>query len=162
MEKKSLKFLEFAPDAFVVIDREGKIFFVNVQTEKLFGYGRNELIGQPMEMLLPERLRKLHIGHRAGFILDPKTRPMGAGLDLVGCRKDGSEFPVEISLSPIETDDGILVTSVIRDITERKWAEDEILRLNRELEQRVIVLARALGILGVQVSATPTLVEFSV
>ena len=129
--------LESAPDAIVIVDRDGRIALVNGQTEKIFGYKRDEVIGEPVEILLPERFRKLHIGHRTGYTSEPHTRPMGVGLDLVGRRKDGSEFPVEISLSPMETGDGILITSVIRDVTDRKRADDEIRKLNRELEQRV-------------------------
>src|ERR1700742_3503744 len=93
--------LEAAPDALVVIDESGKIAFVNQQTERLFGYGRDELIGKPIEQLIPERVRKLHVQHRARFAAASRMRPMGSGIELFACRRDGSEFAVEISLSPL-------------------------------------------------------------
>ena len=115
--------LEAAPDAIVGVDSSGRIQLVNAQTEKLFGYRRDELLGQPVEILVPDEHRREHPHHRAQYFAEPRTRPMGAGLDLVARRKDGSEFPAEISLSSIETDLGILVTAAIRDVTERKQAE---------------------------------------
>ena len=130
--------VESAPDAVVIADGEGRITLVNAQTEQMFGYAREELLGRPVEMLLPERVRNAHVHHRASYESAPRTRAMGPGLDLLGRRKDGSEVPVEISLSPLQTEGGLLVTSVIRDVTERKRAEEEIKRLNQDLERRVV------------------------
>jgi PAS domain S-box-containing protein len=110
--------LEYAPDATVIIDAGGRIRLVNAQTERLFGYYREELIGQPVELLIPSRYHGRHIGERVAYSADPRVRPMGVGLDLYGLRKNGSEFPVEISLSPIVTRDGTFVASAIRDVTD--------------------------------------------
>jgi len=127
--------LEAAPDGIVVVNRDGAMVQVNSQTERLFGYGREELTGQRVEMLLPGPARQGHLDHRAGFFHEPKVRPMGAGLDLKGRRKDGGEFPVEISLSPIETEDGTQVIASVRDVSERKAFELALRQKNTELEK---------------------------
>lgn len=129
--------LDSAPDPIVIVDQTGCIALTNAQVEKRFGYGRTELIGQPIEVLIPERLRKAHVADRDRYLARPVTRPMGERAELHGLRKDGSEFPVEISLSPLETDQGVLVTSIIRDITERKRAETMRLQAQKRYQELI-------------------------
>jgi PAS domain S-box-containing protein len=128
-------FLELAPDAMVIVDAKGRIMLVNAQAEHMFGYPRDEILGKKIETLLPDRVRAKHKGHRASFAKSPNLRPMGEGLDLLGRRSDGSEFPVEISLSPVEGSDGSYVSSVIRDVTERKRMEQEIIAARQSAER---------------------------
>jgi PAS domain S-box-containing protein len=130
--------VEAAPNAMIMTDAEGKMVLVNAQTEKLFGYTREELIGLEVEMLVPHQYRDEHAGYRRNFMHEQCARAMTDRPDLYGVRKDGSEFPVEIGLNPVKTDRGPLVFSAIVDITSRKQADTEIKRLNQDLERRVL------------------------
>ncbi len=127
--------LESAPDAMIIIDDQGKIAIVNAQAEEMFGYDRQDMLGQPIEMLLPERLHAGHRKYRDEFSENPRLRPMGLGIDLLARRQDASEFPVEISLSPVRSRAGSFVSTVIRDVTERKRMQDEIIAARQEAER---------------------------
>jgi PAS domain S-box-containing protein len=127
--------LDAAPDAMIIIDATGIIRFANRQVSALFGHPHDDIIGQSIEHLMPERVRSRHVGHRTGYVKTLRVRPMGAGLELFGLRRDGTEFPVEISLSPIEDGDQVLVAAAIRDMTDRKRVEAELI-VARELAER--------------------------
>ncbi len=133
LEERFRQVVEAAPNAMVMADRDGRIVLVNAQTEKLFGYSREELFGKTIETLVPERFRAAHHGYRAAYSNDLQPRPMGIGRDLYALRKDGSEFPVEIGLNPVKTSEEIFVLAAIADITERKRSEQELLRRTEEL-----------------------------
>jgi PAS domain S-box-containing protein len=142
-EERFRALLESAPDAAVVVDDRGRIVLVNRQTEELFGYTREEMLEHPIELLLPERVRSIHAGHRRMYMGDPRTRPMGVGLELAGRRADGTEFPVDISLSSMETSEGVLATAFVRDVTERVRSTNELRSLEQivhaEEERRVLL-----------------------
>ena len=137
MESKAQALLETAPDAMVIVNSYGQIILINAQTEKLFGYEKNELLGQNVEMLIPDRFVGKHAGHRKHFFANAKARTMGEGQELFGKHKTGTEFSVEISLSPLETEDGLLVSAAIRDISEKKKLENQIKEININLEKKV-------------------------
>ena len=132
-DARFLGLLEAVPDAMVCIQADGRIALVNAQTERLFGYRRDELVGQLMEMLIPDAEWDTHLGHRAGYEADPRPQPLGEGIQLSGCRRDASTFPADISLSTIDTDEGALITAAIRDMTEHQQVKD-LERANRNME----------------------------
>ena len=142
-EQHLRRMIDAAPDATVVVDTAGRIESTNLQTERLFGYTRAELVGQPVEILIPESLRAAHVGHRSHFVRAAKPRPMGVNLDLFGQRKDGSSFPLEISLSPIESAEGPLVAAAIRDVTERKQAQMAARLAGERLSQAIECIDKA-------------------
>jgi len=139
-EERFIGLLESAPDAMVITNKEGKIMMVNVQTETIFGYNREEILNKEVEILIPQRFHHRHVHHRQDYLFSPKVRAMGHGMDLYGRRKDGTEFPVEVSLSPVtmNEEDEMVVISAIRDITRQKETEAEIKKLNENLELLVI------------------------
>ena len=140
-ERRYKRLLEAAPDAILEIDNSGRIVLINSQVEKLFGYRREELLGKMVEVLIPERFRERHPAHRAGYCSHPVIRPMGSGLDLWARRADGTEFAVDINLSPFEGESGLGVICVIRDVSDRKAVEEQVRLLNLSLEQRTRELA---------------------
>ncbi len=137
LEQRFREILEAAPDAILQVDSQGRIILLNRVAEDMFGYAREELLGQRVEVLIPEELRGNHDAHRAHYHKHPMTRAMGSGLMLEGVRKDGSRFPVEISLSPSDSPDGLRVTAIIRDTTERRVAEERLRRVREEYTQRL-------------------------
>lgn len=147
-EQEFIGFFEAAPDAVVVTDRDGWIIRINTQSEKLFGYARSELVGQLIETLMPERFRRRHVAQRTTYFANPATRPMGTGGQLYGLRKDGSEFPAEISLGPVASADGIVITSTIRDVTKQRRLEEELRLRTQELEDAARHKDEYLGMLA--------------
>ena len=150
VERKEAEFrnvLESAPDAIVITSDQGRIVRLNRQAEAIFGYTREELLGEPVEILMPERFRERHPKHRAAYSPKSRPRPMGTGLELYGRRKDGGEFPVDITLSPMEITDGFLIISVIRDITYRRQTEEQLVKLSRAVEQsaNLVIIADTQG-----------------
>ena len=145
-DRRFRELLEAAPDAIIEVNRDGRIVLLNVVTEKLFGYPREELLGGPVELLIPQQLRGAHSEHRANYWNRPSTRSMGSGLKLFGQRKDGSRFPVEISLSPVKSEDGFRVTAIIRDITEREQIEERLRAIQEKYAHELAETNRELGL----------------
>ena len=143
-ERRFRELLEAAPDAILEVDGDGQIVLLNEVAEKMFGYSRAELIGQRVENLIPSALRKRHEGHQFAYARHPSTRPMGSGLDLYAQRKDGTSFPVEISLSPVKSEDGFRVSAIIRDVTERKLSEQKLEALNEVFKREISATNRQL------------------
>src|SRR5689334_15547364 len=129
--------LQLSPDAVVLADSEGRIVDVNSPTEEMFGFPRKELLGQLVEILIPERFRSKHPAHRNNYIARSHTRPMGGGLQLYGLRKDGTEFPVDIMLTPVDEPSGKMVVSVIRDVSEQRQAQEALRRSEQLLRSLV-------------------------
>lgn len=147
-EERFRSLLEAAPDAMVIVNNQGHIVLINEQTQRLFGYSAAELLGQSVEILIPERFHRSHIGNRSGFLANPPTRGMGVGLELYGARKDGTEFPVEVSLSPLETEEGVLVSSAIRDITRRKQVEQALRNSEEQFRSAFDYAAIGMALVG--------------
>lgn len=161
LQPEAAELLNSAPDGIVIVNAKGEIFIVNSQTETLFGYSRQELIGESVEILIPSRFSHAHLKHRESFLAKPYVRPMGRNLELFGRRKDGKEFPVEISLSPLRTPAGLYVISTVRDNTERKHAEEKIRKLNLELAE-ALRRAELLGTTGELVKTMALEIEIAV
>lgn len=136
--------LEAAPDAIIEIDVDGRIVLLNEVTEVLFGYSKEKLLGESVDRLIPDELRDRHASHRARYVQDPVTRPMGRGIELYGKRKDGSQFPVEISLSPVKSTAGFRVSAIIRDVSERKEAERQLREMHESFTAQLAAANREL------------------
>ena len=143
LEERFRQVVESAPNAMVMISSSGKIEMVNAQAERVFGYDRKEMLGQSIEMLVPERFRQNHPDLRGSFFGKPLSRPMGAGRDLYGLKKDGSEFPIEIGLNPIETDEGTMVLSAIVDISSRKRLEERFRQVVESAPNAMVMIKRS-------------------